>query len=145
MHIEAGDFWGFGPGALVGLDEIVGGDKRLIGESFQMIEVHGAQDATGLNFLEAVEGGGGAHEELVGRNSQFLSEFKSRIFGKGVRLADGVYGDLDFVLLAVGLGDGAEGVSLGHDMFVAIALGRFGDGEGFLCRFFFFPLFAFCE
>jgi hypothetical protein len=110
-----------------------------------MIEVHGAQDAAGLNLLEAVEGGGGAHGKLVSRNDEFLSEFERRIFGKRVSLTDCVYGDLYFVLLAVGLGNGAEGVSLGHDMFVPIALDGFRDGKRFFNRLFLFSLFPFCE
>ena len=106
-----------------------------------MIEVHRAKDSAGLDFLKAVEGCGGAQRKLVGGDDEFLAEFESRIFGKGVGLADCVYGDLSFVLLAVGLGDGAEGIALSHDMLVAIAFDRFGDGERFLHWLFFFPLF----
>lgn len=73
----------------------------------------------------------------MGGDNEFLADLEGRIFGEGVGLADGLYGDFGFIGLAISLGDGAEGIALGHDMFVAIAFSRFGDGESFFHRLFF--------
>ena len=77
----------------------------------------------------------------MGGDDEFLADFEGSIFGEGVGLADGLDGDFGFIGFAISLGDGAEGIALGHDMFVAIAFSRFGDGESFFHRLFFFPLF----
>jgi hypothetical protein len=106
-----------------------------------MIKVHGAKDSAGLDFLKTVEGCRGAQRKLMGGDNEFLADLEGSVFGEGVGLADGLHGDFGFIGFAISLGDGAEGIALGHDMLVAVAFGRFGDGERFLRWLFSFPLF----
>ena len=78
----------------------------------------------------------------MGGDDELLADFEGGVFGEGVGLADGLNGELSFIGFAISLGNGAEGIALGHDMLVAIAFGGFGNGERFFRRLFFFSFFA---
>jgi site-specific DNA-adenine methylase len=60
-HLKSRYLGGFCPRALIDLDQIIRSDERLIGEGFEMIEIHRAQNSTRLDFLKSVEGGKRAH------------------------------------------------------------------------------------